>query len=462
MKSRVLLPVIALILPLVPMMSFGAINPRADILDPSKHPLALVAALVFVIAYCFVIAEEAIHMRKSKAVTLAAGIIWVLIGIGAMRYGIPHEELHDAVMHDLDEYGALLLFLLVAMTYISAMEERNVFAALRSWLLRRGWSYKKLFWATGIAAFFLSPIADNLTTALVMGAVILAIGAGQPRFVTLSLVSVVVAANAGGAFSPFGDITTLMVWQAGHVNFFEFFRLFLPSVTNYVVPAAIMSLFLPKGAPEALVEKIPIKRGGKRMIIFFLITISLAVTFENVLGLPPFLGMMTGLSFLMLLSYYLRRSSTDPDDRDFDIFVMVSRAEWDTLLFFFGVIFAVGGLAYVGYVNAIFDVLYTGWGATGTHVFAGVASAIVDNIPIMFAILSTDPAVDQFQWLLVTLAAGAGGSLLSIGSAAGVALMGQSKGAYTFFSHLKWSWAIALGYIASIGVHFLVNGSLIE
>jgi Na+/H+ antiporter NhaD/arsenite permease-like protein len=462
MKTRVLLPVIALILLLVPMMSFGATDPRANILDPSEHPLALVGFLVFVVAYVFVIAEEAIHMRKSKAVTLAAGIIWVLIGIGAMRYGISHEELHEAVMHDLDEYGALLLFLLVAMTYISAMQERNVFAALRSWLLRRGWSYKKLFWATGIAAFFLSPIADNLTTALIMGAVIVAIGAGQPRFVTMSLVSVVVAANAGGAFSPFGDITTLMVWQAGHVDFFEFFRLFLPSVTNYVVPAAIMSLFLPKGAPEAMIEEVSIKRGGKRMIVFFLITISLAVTFENVLGLPPFLGMMTGLSFLMLLSYYLRRTGKHPDDRDFDIFVMVSRAEWDTLLFFFGVIFAVGGLAYVGYVNAAFNVIYTDWGPTGTHIFAGIASAVVDNIPVMFAILSTDPPVDHFQWLLVTLTAGVGGSLLSIGSAAGVALMGQSKGAYTFFGHLKWSWVIFLGYAASIGVHFLVNGSLME
>jgi Na+/H+ antiporter NhaD/arsenite permease-like protein len=131
-------------------------------------------------------------------------------------------------------------------------------------------------------------------------------------------------------------------------------------------------------------------------------------------------------------------------------------------LFFFGVIFAVGGLAYVGYVNAAFNVIYTDWGPTGTHIFAGIASAVVDNIPVMFAILSTDPPVDHFQWLLVTLTAGVGGSLLSIGSAAGVALMGQSKGAYTFFGHLKWSWVIFLGYAASIGVHFLVNGSLME
>ena len=461
MKTSVLHPVIALFLLLLPMLAFGA-GPRENILDPSEHPLALVGALVFVFAYCLVIAEEQIHMRKSKAVTLAAGIIWVLIGIGAMRYGISHEELEEAVMHDLDEYGALLLFLLVAMTYINSMQERDVFGALRTWLLQRGWSYRKLFWATGIVAFFVSAIADNMTTALIMGAVILAIGEGQPRFVAMSLVGVVIAANAGGAFSPFGDITTLMVWQAGKVSFFEFFRLFAPSAANYLVPAAIMSWFLPKGAPEAMIDEVSIKRGGKRIIFLFLITISLAVTFENFLGLPPFVGMMTGLSFLMLFSYYLRRTGTNPDDRNFDIFVMVSRSEWDTLLFFFGVIFAVGGLAYVGYVNAIFDVAYSDLGTTGTHVFAGIASAVVDNIPIMFAILTTDPPVGHFQWLLVTLTAGVGGSLLSIGSAAGVALMGQSKGAYTFLAHLKWSWAILLGFAASIGVHFLVNGWLME
>lgn len=458
MKTKSIVRSVALTLLFLPLTCFGASEVRQDILDPSKHPLALVCFLVFVIAYCFVIAEETLHMRKSKAVTLAAGIIWAIIGLAAPSYGVSHEELHRAVLHDLDEYGSLLLFLLVAMTYISAIEERNVFAALRSLLLRKGFGYRQLFWITGIIAFFLSPIADNLTTALVMGAVIMAVGVGNPRFVTLSMINVVVAANAGGAFSPFGDITTLMVWQAGHIDFFQFFKLFLPSVANYLVTAFIMSLFVPRGTPETVSEMTQIKRGGRRMCGLFLITIGLAVTFEQVMGLPPFMGMMTGLSFLMLFSYYLRRTGKHPEDREFDIFVMVSRAEWDTLLFFFGVMFAVGGLAYIGYLNAASAIMYENWGPTATHIAAGVVSAIVDNIPIMFAILSMNPPVDEFQWLLITLTAGVGGSLLSIGSAAGVALMGQSKGRYTFLGHLKWSWVIAFGYVAGIGVHFLVNG----
>ena len=140
-----------------------------------------------------------------------------------------------------------------------------------------------------------------------------------------------------------------------------------------------------------------------------------------------------------------------------DIFQEVAHAEWDTLLFFFGVIFSVGGLRYLGYLDLASETMYADLGATWTNIIAGVISAIVDNIPVMFAILGMDPEMNTFQWLLITLTAGVGGSLLSIGSAAGVALMGTSKGGYTFMTHLRWSWAIALGYAASIWAHFLVN-----
>ena len=146
------------------------------------------------------------------------------------------------------------------------------------------------------------------------------------------------------------------------------------------------------------------------------------------------------------------------DIAEFNIFSKVAKAEWDTLLFFFGVIFCVGGLGTIGYLGAVSHVMYEGWGATNANIVAGLLSAVVDNIPVMFAILSMSPEMDTYQWLLVTLTAGVGGSLLSVGSAAGVALMGQSQGKYTFFSHMKWSWAVALGYAGSIYVHSLVNG----
>ena len=146
------------------------------------------------------------------------------------------------------------------------------------------------------------------------------------------------------------------------------------------------------------------------------------------------------------------------DPYEFDIFDKIALAEWDTLFFFYGVILAVGGLGFIGYLGIISEALYGQLGVTTANVLVGVLSAVIDNIPVMFAVLTMEPQMPLVQWLLVTLTAGVGGSLLSIGSAAGVALMGQARGQYTFFSHLQWTPVIALGYAASIWVHLLING----
>jgi NhaD family Na+/H+ antiporter len=422
--------------------------------------IGLTCVVIFCVAYGFVMVEEFIHLPKSKPVIFAAGLIWMLVAYLASQSTVDPDAIRQVLEHNLIEYASLFLFLLVAMTYINAMTERNVFQALRSWLVSQGFSYKQLFWITGWIAFFLSPIADNLTTALLMGAVVMSVGIGNSRFVSVACVNIVVAANAGGAFSPFGDITTLMVWQSGHAEFFDFFVLFVPSVVNFIIPAAIMSLAVPSHKPDPIHETVDLKRGAFVVCGLFLFTIFTAVSFEQFLHLPPFLGMMFGLSYLALYAYYLKR--TAPDTREdithFDLFSRVAQAEWDTLFFFFGAIFCVGGLGFIGYLEILSTTLYDGWGATNANITLGVVSAIIDNIPVMFAILTMEPEMNSFQWLLITLTAGVGGSLLSIGSAAGVALMGQARGVYTFFGHLKWSWAIALGYAASIYTHFLVNG----
>ena len=171
------------------------------------------------------------------------------------------------------------------------------------------------------------------------------------------------------------------------------------------------------------------------------------------------------------LNSALQIERPDGDNREqaegYNIFTILARAEWDTLMFFYGVILCVGGLGTLGYLAMVSEAMYTGSGfmnsgITGANIIVGVLSAIVDNIPVMFAVLTMNPDMSLGQWLLVTLTAGVGGSMLSIGSAAGVALMGQARGMYTFFAHLKWSWAIALGYAASIWVHLLVNADLME
>ncbi len=434
-----------------------------------NHPISIISLLIFVIAYGFVVTEEVTHLRKSKPVLFAAGIIWAMIAWMGSKYDFSHS-VEDAIMHAFSEFSQLMLFLLVAMTFINSMTERNVFEKLRSKLLSQNYSYKKLFWITGFITFFLSPIADNLTAALTMCAVVMAVGVGNRKFVSISCVNIVVAANAGGAFSPFGDITTLMVWQAGMVEFTKFFSLFLPSLVNYIIPAFIMSLFVSGSSENVKNTPVRLKRGAKTIILLFLTTIFLAVTFENFLHIPPVFGMMTGLSLLQLFAYYLKRTyisgpkviSREGDDQPFGVFKQIAQAEWDTLLFFYGVIMCVSGLSYIGYLELLSNAIYPSSpnelvGFSVANSIMGILSALIDNIPVMFSVLQmhTTESMVLSQWLLITLTTGVGGSLLSIGSAPGVALMGQARGVYTFYSHLKWAPAIFLGYIASIIVHLL-------
>lgn len=415
--------------------------------------------LVFLIAYGFVMTEEFTHLRKSKPVILAAGIIWAHAAVLAKDAGVSTEELHKAFEYNLTEYAELMLFLLTAMTYINSMTERNVFEALRSYLVRKQYNYRQLFLITGVVTFFLSSVADNLTAALLIGAVVSAVGKDNEKFISMGFINLVVAANAGGAFCPFGDITTLMVWQAEYAEFFDFFKLFVPSVVNYAIPATVMYFALPNEQPVATGEAaVKMKPGAITICLMFLATIATAVSFKQVLHLPPFMGMMVGLSALMLFSYFLKIKESLPGDKPVDVFDRVKEAEWDTLLFFFGVVFAVGGLGYIGYLELLSGAMYGTLGYTTANILVGLISAVVDNIPVMFAVLNMGVDMDLYQWLLVTLTAGVGGSLLSVGSAAGVALMGSSQQRYTFFSHLKWTPAIAAGYAGSIFVHYLING----
>ncbi len=467
------------LLPLTIFLLFGMIQPLwasgsvENSLDLTKHTVGYLALAIFTLAYLLVMVEEFTHLRKSKPVLLAAGIIWACIAWIYAAHDIPHAA-EQAIRHNILEFAELFLFLLVAMTYINAMDERNVFQTLRAKLVCSGMSYRTLFWVTGVLSFFISPIADNLTTALLMCAVVMALGKDQPSFIGIACINIVVAANAGGAFSPFGDITTLMVWQKGIVAFQDFFMLFLPSVVNWVIPAFIMSFAVPKTSPPTCEVNVSIKRGGKIVMALFGLTIVTAVSFHNFLHLPPMAGMMTGLAYLKFFGFYLKKTHVkytkkindyDPakaeevlgDTVAFDVFRKIARAEWDTLMFFYGVILCVGGLGFIGYLGFVSQVMYIDWGPTYANIMVGILSAIVDNIPVMFAVLTMYPEMSQGQWLLVTLTAGVGGSMLSIGSAAGVALMGQARGYYTFFGHLKWTPIIGLGYAASIYVHFLVN-----
>ena len=492
----------------LPSLSFAGEMTNINSLQPldlTHNWAGYVALVLFTVAYILAMTEEVTDLRKSKPMVFAASMIWVFIAAVYANGGMS-DIAGQAFRNVLTGYAELFLFIMVSMTYLNAMEDRSVFERLRVWLLSKNFSYRQLFWISGFQAFFISSACNNLTTALLMGSVIVALGKDSPRFVTLSCINVVVATNAGGSFSPFGDITTLLVWQKGVVPFGDFFSLLVPALVNLAVPAATMHFFIPKERPAALIESQPMKRGGWVIIFLFALTIITSACFENFLSLPPAAGMMLGLTYLKFFSYYLQKTqayhSDDEEqeeaekdiliakqsnelnkskpgsyidyfapmkvmnkahsrelmiDQPFDVFNKVANLEWDTLLFFYGVMVAVGGLSFIGYLTLASQVLYVGLDPTIANILVGVASAFVDNGTIMLAVLTMAPDISQGQWLLVTLTAGVGGSMLAVGSAAGVGLMGQAKGIYTFTSHLKWTPAIALGDAASIATHFLLN-----
>jgi Na+/H+ antiporter NhaD/arsenite permease-like protein len=507
-------------------------------LDLTNHWVGYGALVLFVGAYLLAMTEEMTDLRKSKPMVFAASGIWILIAFIYVQGGMT-EQAGIAFRASLEGYVELFLFIMVSMTYLNAMEDRGVFESLRIWLLSKNFTYRQLFWITGIQAFFISSVCNNLTTALLMGSVILAMGKNNRQFVTVACVNVVVASNAGGSFSPFGDITTLLVWQKGVVPFADFFSLLIPAIINFVLPAAIMNLWIPRETPDAVSEVKDMKRGGLVIIVLFLLTIITATCFENFLHLPPAAGMMLGLTYLQFFSFYLQKTEKMADvldihvdemqteiaqksglrlgevlvqeniitlyqleqaliiqdmqdeqalsrlgdvlvnekiitshqlnealaiqgqqkiEQSFDVFQKVANLEWDTLLFFYGVMLSVSGLSFIGYLTLTSQYLYGEIDPTIANIMVGIASAFVDNGTIMLAVLTMMPDISEGQWLLVTLTAGVGGSLLAVGSAAGVGLMGQAKGIYTFTNHLKWTPVIALGYAGSIAAHFLING----
>lgn len=468
-----------LCLPMVSLAGEGADSKPLDLTHTWSGYFSLV---VIVIAYIAAMFEDVTFLRKSKPMLLGASLVWIAILVHYQQNGDTTLALH-AFKENLQAFFELLLFIMVSMSYLNVMEDMRVFDALRIRLLKLNMGFKSLFWITGGIAFLLSTMVNGLTTGLLVGAVAIAVGKQNPKFVSLAAINIVVACNAGGSFSPLGGISTLFVWQGGVLKFTDFFLLFIPCVVNFVVPALIMSFAVPRGIPKIEIETIELQRGTKRIIALFVVTISLTVVFNMALELPPAAGMMAGLSLLQFFSYYLMKTSDlfttipeasvlnddDAASRDlkdlqrgqsFMIFEKIGRLEWDTLFFFYGAMVGIGGLGFIGYLDAVSGWLFGEHSATVANILIGLSSAFVDNGTLMFAVLNMHPDLPMGQWLLVTLTLGVGGSLLAIGSAPGIGLMGIAKGKYTFASHMTWSPVILLGYFAAIGTHLLVNAHL--
>ncbi|MDP3267363.1 MAG: sodium:proton antiporter NhaD [Sulfuricurvum sp.] len=425
------------------------------------HPFGWLLLAVFVIGYYFIATEENYHIDKAKPALFVGTFMFVLIGLYYAVEGLNFTPFEHAIDHLILEIAEIFFFLFVAMTYIEALIERGVFNALKAKLIAKGYSYRELFWITGTLAFFISPVADNLTTALILSTVLLTIETKNKAFLVPSAINVVVAANAGGAWSPFGDITTLMVWTAEKGSFIEFLYLFPAAFLGWLVTAYLLSRYVPdldplKEGDPAAAEKIEILKGGKMIVAFGALTIALAVIGKQVMHLPPMWGMLFGLSLLQLYMYFLKKNH----HQDVSIFLAMSKIENNTLLFFFGILAAVGALHFIGFLEYAAK-LYEIFNPTIVNIGVGFLSAIVDNVPVMSAVLKANPTLDQAQWMLVTMTAGIGGSLISFGSAAGVGVMGKMAGIYTFASHIRLAWTVLVGYIVSLSVwyfQFIVLG----
>ncbi len=408
-------------------------------------------------------AEEYTALRKSKPMVLAAGIVWALVGWAAMAAG-EEQGAEQALRAALLRYAELMLFLLVAMTFVEALNERRLFLYLRLRLGHLRLSYRQLYWSAGGAGLLLSPLLENITTVLLLGAMVVTLGATSRRFVGLACISLLVAVNAGGVVSPFGDLTTLILWREGistaegTLGLTDFLSLWPAAVVAWAVPALVMYGAVPRGHPPPCPGEPRLRRGAVPILFLFASTVAIAVLFRGLFGLPAAIGMMTGLGLLQFYGYYLRRThreSADGKGRGFDIFHRIARAEWDGLLFLYGAAVGVAGLGHLGHLTWLADSTYGHFGAIGGNLVAGLASAFMENVPMALMVLEMRPEMSLEQWRLLAFVTGTGGSLLAIGSAASVALLGLARGRYTFATHLKWMPAILMGWILAIGVVML-------
>lgn len=417
--------------------------------------VGILSLIIFVVGYYVIAAEDKYHIDKAMPALFIGTFMFILVAIYYVLNGMDLNLIHTESSHMILEISGIFFFLFVAMTYIESLIHMGVFDRLKYNLVSKGYTYRELFWATGLLAFFISPVADNLTTALILSTVLITINRTKKEFLVPGAINIVVAANAGGAWSPFGDITTLMVWAAGKGAFVDFLYLFPSSFVGFVITAYLLSKFVPNEKPEfdASIESRPEVMIGANMVIALgAFTIFMAVISHQVLHLPAMWGMLFGLALLKLYSVRLKKKYNS----EFNVFHSMAKIENNTLMFFFGILAAVGALYFIGWLSLAVIIYHPDvLGATWANICIGFLSAIVDNVPVMSAVLKANPQMGIDQWMLVTLTAGIGGSLISFGSAAGVGVMGKLHGIYTFSSHLKYAWTVLVGYIVSVCVWYI-------
>ena len=412
---------------------------------------------IFVAGYACIALEAFTKVNKAAVALLMCVLCWTAYCL------IPGHDL-TSLPESLGETAETLFFLMGAMTIVEIVDANGGFNFVRDTMKTR--SKRKLLWRVAFMTFFLSAILDNLTTSIVMIMVLRKlIQDPKERLIFASMV--IVAANSGGAFSPIGDVTTIMLWIKGMVSTGGVLtELFIPSLVSMVVPAFLLSLSL-KGkfdkAQNLQVGEVSTFTKHQRRAVFCLGVGGLIFVpiFKTITHLPPYMGILLVLGLLWTVTEIFNRHLDESDPMAKRVTHLLTRIDMSTILFFLGILMAVLCLKQVGVLNAMGDGLNTAFSGNPYLItgIIGVLSSIVDNVPLVAACMNmydvvpdTIYAVDGSFWQLLAYCAGVGGSMLIIGSAAGVVVMGLEK--ITFGWYMKHiTWLVFVGYVAGILVY---------
>ena len=417
--------------------------------------------VVFLLGYLNIAMESVSKINKAAFAILMCVICWVLYAIGDYAGG----NLTEVLERNLGEAGTTLFFLMGAMTIVELVDQHGGFNFVRETLMSK--SKRSLMWKMGFMTAFLSAVLDNLTTTIVMLMILRKLVSDHnDRIIFASLV--VIAANSGGAFSPIGDVTTIMLWNSKMITALGVIKeIFIPSMVSFIIPAAILQYQLkgelkPTGMAAKVEQQQENSRFQRRMVFLFGVGGLCSVpVFHSLTGLPPFMGILLVLCVLWLITDIFYRQKESSTKR---VTAMLSRIDMSTIMFFLGILMAVSVLAEIGVLAAVGEWLDKN---VGNHYLVtgaiGILSSIVDNVPLvagamkMYPIAPTgDMAVDGVFWQLLAYCAGVGGSMLIIGSAPGVVAMGIEK--ITFGWYMKHvSWIAFVGYLAGIVCYWLIR-----
>jgi len=412
----------------------------------------LLIALTFILGYAAIAFEQRLKINKSAVALLTGVICWTIYIVATPDKNLVTDQLY----HHFGQIGSILFFILSAMTIVEIIDAHDGFQVINQKIKTR--DKRKLLWIIAILSFFLSAVIDNLTTAIVMVSLLRKL-IGDKHLRLLYVGIVIIAANAGGAWSPVGDVTTTMLWIGGQISAVNIIlELFVPSLVCLAVPLLIVSFRL-KGKldPAIDVRTTQANNEQKLILILGLGVLLLVPVFKTFTHLPPFMGILCGLAILWIVTEMMHKRKEEEGSRTFSVSQALEKVDVPTILFFLGILIAIAALEATGQLKQVatyFDNTIGNLNAIG--VMIGLFSAVVDNVPLVAATmgmydLHSFPQ-DHYFWELISYCAGTGGSCLIIGSAAGVAAMGMEKIDFIWYLK-KISWLALIGYLAGVLVY---------